>query len=586
MRVLVVAVSARMLAQLAVADGYRGDGARPLWRRRHARDRPRSGGAGQRCAGRARRRTSRTDAVVYGAGFENRPDLVARLADGRELLGTPAERLAPCATRGPWGRRRERPGRVRPETRSAARADRRRPAGGCASHAGAAAGAASGGGRAAGCARTEILQRRIDGLSCSAVAIARRPARRRARPHRAAASPARIRVDGKRDAAAPARRPSWPSSTASCARSATRWRRASACAARSGSTRSGTGATPGCSRSTRDRPASLELFGPGSFEAHVRGARGLGLPTAGMPPATRCAKVKLVLFADRDVQRSRARLVAVGARARHPACRRDHQARRSGVHAGLGDRRRGRARRARSPPAGRAARSGARPWLRSARSRALAVVCCATTSMFDPSRDVIRLEPHCELGAEWFSERVRRAASAPAATIDGRARRPRDGARAAPASCCAARAGRCYTGSTAPRWRTRAPRSRWPTGSARWSRTGPLGGAVARRAGGPAARRLDRHAGRDPRPLAPGRDLARGPETTHPRLLERLGFGGEPPWIARSSSSTTATPPPRGAPTCSSAGRRDHDLDALTSLHVLQRGLALRSRRSRPSCAA
>ena len=28
-------------------------------------------------------------------------------------------------------------------------------------------------------------------------------------------------------------------------------------------------------------PASLELFGPGSFEAHVRGARGLGLPPAG-----------------------------------------------------------------------------------------------------------------------------------------------------------------------------------------------------------------------------------------------------------------------------------------------------------------
>jgi predicted ATP-grasp superfamily ATP-dependent carboligase len=48
-------------------------------------------------------------------------------------------------------------------------------------------------------------------------------------------------------------------------------------------------------------PAGLELFGPGSFEAHVRGARGLGLPAAGMPPARRCASVKLVLFADRTV---------------------------------------------------------------------------------------------------------------------------------------------------------------------------------------------------------------------------------------------------------------------------------------------
>jgi predicted ATP-grasp superfamily ATP-dependent carboligase len=48
-------------------------------------------------------------------------------------------------------------------------------------------------------------------------------------------------------------------------------------------------------------PAGLELFGPGSFEAHVRGARGLGLP-AGAPPATTCAKVKLVLFAGRDLR--------------------------------------------------------------------------------------------------------------------------------------------------------------------------------------------------------------------------------------------------------------------------------------------
>jgi uncharacterized protein len=53
-------------------------------------------------------------------------------------------------------------------------------------------------------------------------------------------------------------------------------------------------------------PAGLELFGPGSFEAHVRGARGHGrgggLPLPGTPPATACAKVKLVLFADRDVR--------------------------------------------------------------------------------------------------------------------------------------------------------------------------------------------------------------------------------------------------------------------------------------------
>src|SRR6202042_301618 len=40
------------------------------------------------------------DAVVYGAGLENRPELVRRLADGRELLGTPPDLLA--AVRDPW----------------------------------------------------------------------------------------------------------------------------------------------------------------------------------------------------------------------------------------------------------------------------------------------------------------------------------------------------------------------------------------------------------------------------------------------------------------------------------------------------
>src|SRR5207248_7410165 len=49
-------------------------------------------------------------------------------------------------------------------------------------------------------------------------------------------------------------------------------------------------------------PASLELFGPGCFAAHVRGARGLAVPAAGALPTARCAKVKLVLYADRDVR--------------------------------------------------------------------------------------------------------------------------------------------------------------------------------------------------------------------------------------------------------------------------------------------
>jgi methenyltetrahydromethanopterin cyclohydrolase len=48
--------------------------------------------------------------------------------------------------------------------------------------------------------------------------------------------------------------------------------------------------------------ASLELFAPGAFDAHVRGARGVSVPTSGAPHEVRCAKVKLVLFADRDLR--------------------------------------------------------------------------------------------------------------------------------------------------------------------------------------------------------------------------------------------------------------------------------------------
>src|SRR5262249_16126629 len=47
--------------------------------------------------------------------------------------------------------------------------------------------------------------------------------------------------------------------------------------------------------------ASLELFGAGSFEAHVQGARGLGLSKAEAFRPSPGATVKLVLFADRDL---------------------------------------------------------------------------------------------------------------------------------------------------------------------------------------------------------------------------------------------------------------------------------------------
>ncbi len=296
-----VAVSARMLAELAAADGYQvtaldrfGD----VDRRAVApgATAPSSDALAALAA------DIDADAVVYGAGFENRPDLVSRLAEGRELLGTPPALLS--AVRDPWavGAAARAAGARAPETRPVAElpgatgrgAWLRKPL-------------QSGGGRgvrrwAGGrLAPTEILQRRVDGLSCSAVAIAdgRRAAvlglteqlhRRPGFGWLGNVTPPRLpdaelaELDGQLRAVC------------------------DAVAARFGVRGAfGVDAVWDARRAwvlevNPRPPASLELFGPGCFEAHVRGARGLGLPSAGTLPATRCAKVKLVLFADRDLR--------------------------------------------------------------------------------------------------------------------------------------------------------------------------------------------------------------------------------------------------------------------------------------------
>jgi len=201
------------------------------------------------------------DAVVYGAGFENRPDLVRALAQGRELLGTPPELLA--AVRDPWavGAAARAAGAHAPETRSAVVVPNtgdpwlRKPRQG-------------GGGR--GVRRwsggrlgpTEILQRCVRGLPNAE--LAGLEDQLRAVCDEVAA---RFGVRGAFgiDAVWDGRR-AWVLEV------------------------------------NPRPPAGLELFGPGCFEAHVRGARGLGLPAPGAPPATTCAKVKLVLFADRDLR--------------------------------------------------------------------------------------------------------------------------------------------------------------------------------------------------------------------------------------------------------------------------------------------
>jgi predicted ATP-grasp superfamily ATP-dependent carboligase len=306
MRILVVAVSARMIAELAVADGY------------EVTALDRFGDVDLRAIAAAATAPGNdalvalavdidADAVVYGGGLENRPDLVARLSQGRELLGTPAELLD--AVRDPWaiGAAARAAGAQAPETRSidelpaTARSGRREANGWLRKP------RLGGGGRGVrrwmgGRLRTtEILQRYVHGLSCSAVAIA--DGRRATvlgiteQLHRAPG----FRWTGN---LTPPRLPEGEQAELDGRLGAV----CNVVAARFG-VRGAFGVD--AVWDGRDAwvvevnprpPAGLELFGPGSFEAHVRAARGDGLPVAGKPPATRCAKVKLVLFADRDLR--------------------------------------------------------------------------------------------------------------------------------------------------------------------------------------------------------------------------------------------------------------------------------------------
>jgi predicted ATP-grasp superfamily ATP-dependent carboligase len=307
-RILVVAVSARMLAQLAVADGY---AVTALDRFGDVDLRAIAPGA-----------TAPTldalaplaadidaDAVVYGGGLENRPDLVAQLAQARELLGTPPERLA--AVRDPWaiGAAALAAGARAPETRSIDELPdtTRTGRGGRAADGWLRKPRHGGGGRGVrgwigGRLRpTEILQRRVPGLSCSAVAIGdgRRAAvlglteqlhRRPGFHWTGNVTPPRLPEGERAELDGQLR--------AVCAEVTARF---GVCGA-FGVDAVWDGHHAWILEVNPRPPAGLELFGPASFEAHVRGSRGLGLPTSGMPPASRCARVKLVLFADRDLR--------------------------------------------------------------------------------------------------------------------------------------------------------------------------------------------------------------------------------------------------------------------------------------------
>jgi predicted ATP-grasp superfamily ATP-dependent carboligase len=299
--VLVVAVSARMIAQLAFADGYQvvaldrfGDV--------DLRAIALCSTAASNDALTALAADVAAEAVVYGGGLENRPDLVGELACGRELLGTPPELLA--AVRDPWelGAAVRAAGARAPETRSVDDPPRgrgsgmwlRKPRDG-------------GGGRGVrgwigGRLRpTEILQRRVDGLSCSAVAIGDGREATVLGITEQLHRPSSFQWTGN---VTPPRLPEGERAELEghlrvvCTEVAAKFGVRGAF----GVDAIWDGCHPWVVEVNPRPPAALELFGPGSFEAHVRGARGLGVPAVGSPPAARCAMVKLVLFADRGIR--------------------------------------------------------------------------------------------------------------------------------------------------------------------------------------------------------------------------------------------------------------------------------------------
>ena len=160
--ILLVSVSARMLAELATREGYDvcavdrfGD--LDLQRLCPSVSLMRDfGGHGGMEEMVEVAEPIRADSVVYGAGLENRPDLVERLAAGRTLLGCSPRRSGACAIRRCSARPCARPAspiRARcPRTRR--RSGRTARAAGCASRSAAAVAAGCASGAAAGRAAT------------------------------------------------------------------------------------------------------------------------------------------------------------------------------------------------------------------------------------------------------------------------------------------------------------------------------------------------------------------------------------------------------------------------------------------------
>jgi len=188
----------------------------------------------------------------------------------------------------------------------------------------------------------------------------------------------------------------------------------------------------------------------------------------------------------------------------------------------------------------------------------------------EASSDRVRLRPECPLGTQWFSERLLAPADAPAATIDGE---PAD------LESALARAAEVLRGARRPLLHG-FEAATVEDARAAVALADRLGALVS--TGGVAGAPAVAVRGASTATLGEIRDRSRlvviwreDPETTHPRLLERLGFGGGEPERTLVVVDDRETAAARRAD-AHLRWARDRDLDALTSLHVLQRGLALR----------
>jgi len=181
----------------------------------------------------------------------------------------------------------------------------------------------------------------------------------------------------------------------------------------------------------------------------------------------------------------------------------------------------------------------------------------------------VRLWPECPLGARWFSERVRRPDEAQA-TVGGKA---------VDVEAALARAAELLRGARRPLVRgfDNATVEDARAAVAVADHLGTLiGGGDGDWPGAPAMPLR----GTSTATLGEIRDRSRlvviwreDPETTHPRLLERLrpGAGGQRTLVVVDEADT---------PTTEHAGLRlrwprERDLEALTALHTLQRGLTV-----------